>query len=385
MNIWKSSTLIPCLIKCIIFFRANGTCCHVVALLWGLCEQLERMEESACTDRPCVWSRPAKVSSSGVPIVDLDNTLEQEKKRKAHHSEFQPINIDVDPAAIRTAMLDLFRGSDALITTTLDDQFSTHTIYDMALIAQDTRDYDSFITKLKEVFTITVCDEIASITVNQSQNPLWRQYRTGRITSSKFKAAVTYKGDNVENSVVKTVFGRYADFSSEATIYGLDSEEPARKEYTTLHARSCHGQVSVKLTGFHINPDMPHLGASPDAIVDCSRCGVGILEIKSPYNKRNMSIQEACQDSKAPYVPVCTTVFKRNTTVKSSGFEVKPQSAWMYQVQGALLITRATYCDFVLYTQKETAMTRIYPSPVFQKQMKSRVDSFYQKFILPVF
>ena len=41
-----------------------------------------------------------------------------------------------------------------------------------------------------------------------------------------------------------------------------------------------HVNHSVNLSGLTWNSDFPYLGASPDAIVNCSCCGVGCLEIK---------------------------------------------------------------------------------------------------------
>ena len=38
------------------------------------------------------------------------------------------------------------------------------------------------------------------------------------------------------------------------------------------------------------------MGASPDAILDCSCCGKGILEIRCPYSHCYETIQDAVQD-----------------------------------------------------------------------------------------
>lgn len=42
----------------------------------------------------------------------------------------------------------------------------------------------------------------------------------------------------------------------------------------------------------HIKPSFPHLGASPEGIVQCECCGNGVLEIKCPYNAREHSISD---------------------------------------------------------------------------------------------
>ena len=42
-----------------------------------------------------------------------------------------------------------------------------------------------------------------------------------------------------------------------------------------------------------INPQYPHLGASPDGVTMCDCCGMGVLELKCPYSAREFSVQES--------------------------------------------------------------------------------------------
>lgn len=48
-------------------------------------------------------------------------------------------------------------------------------------------------------------------------------------------------------------------------------------------SQESHADMSVVECGLVINPEWPHLGASPDGIVQCTCCGKGVLEIKCPY------------------------------------------------------------------------------------------------------
>ena len=36
-----------------------------------------------------------------------------------------------------------------------------------------------------------------------------------------------------------------------------------------------------------INPQYPHLGASPDGFIKCSCCGEGVIEIKCPFSVKD--------------------------------------------------------------------------------------------------
>ena len=44
-----------------------------------------------------------------------------------------------------------------------------------------------------------------------------------------------------------------------------------------------HSDISVDESGFVINPMWPHLGATPDGVVNCTCCGKGILKIKCSF------------------------------------------------------------------------------------------------------
>ena len=61
--------------------------------------------------------------------------------------------------------------------------------------------------------------------------------------------------------------------------YGREMEERARKNIYAL-VGPYHSNFVITKTGLHISTDYPHLGASPDGIVDCDYCGKGLVEIK---------------------------------------------------------------------------------------------------------
>ena len=44
-----------------------------------------------------------------------------------------------------------------------------------------------------------------------------------------------------------------------------------------------HSNFAITKTGLHISTNYPHLGASPDRIIDCNRSGKGLVEIKCPH------------------------------------------------------------------------------------------------------
>ena len=72
-----------------------------------------------------------------------------------------------------------------------------------------------------------------------------------------------------------------------ALQWGLAKEDEARAAYL---AKTSEYHVGLSLTnvGLQVNPNFPHLGASPDAIVNCECCGTGIVEIKCPFKHRDV-------------------------------------------------------------------------------------------------
>lgn len=72
-----------------------------------------------------------------------------------------------------------------------------------------------------------------------------------------------------------------------ALQWGIMNELVAREAYFNA-LKGEHDSFQVKCTGLHVHPNYPHLGASPDGLVSCSCCGMGLLEIKYPYSKRDV-------------------------------------------------------------------------------------------------
>lgn len=140
----------------------------------------------------------------------------------------------------------------------------------------------------KDVFrnlsiTLNEAEYLEESTRLQSHSPLWHQHRLGRITSSLFKRVKNASLVNPPTSLVKTLMQEYHFNSTKVPSlnWGISHEDTARKDYLDL-ATENHVNFECYQTGLFINPDFPHLGASPDGIITCDCCGKGLLEIKHP-------------------------------------------------------------------------------------------------------
>lgn len=61
--------------------------------------------------------------------------------------------------------------------------------------------------------------------------------------------------------------------------WGCHHEKQAREAYRKK-MESVHENFQIFDSGLWINKDFPYLGASPDGIVSCDCCGIGLCEIK---------------------------------------------------------------------------------------------------------
>ena len=91
--------------------------------------------------------------------------------------------------------------------------------------------------------------------------------------------------------------------------------------------------------GLHINPSFPHLGASPDGVVQCECCGNGVLEITCPYmyNAREHSISDAVMEGIIDFLEKTP-----------QGIVLKQSHQYFYQIQAHIGICAATYADLVV-------------------------------------
>jgi putative phage-type endonuclease len=110
----------------------------------------------------------------------------------------------------------------------------------------------------------------------------WHKQRVGMITGSRVGAILGLNPwssrDDVMRQMVREYHGASCEFTGNvATEYGKINEVNAIFELEMEHG------IEVEDTGFHIHPDLPWLGASPDGLVSPR----GVVEIKAPYGLRN--------------------------------------------------------------------------------------------------
>ena len=109
--------------------------------------------------------------------------------------------------------------------------------------------------------------------------------------------------------------------------------------------------LTTSPTGLVIHPDHPWFACSPDyRVFDPNEAEPnGLVEYKNPYSVRNMTLSEACQRS---------SFFLKQTEDGSLG--LKTTHDYYHQVQCQLFVDKKSWCDFVVQTNIDLFVQRIY-------------------------
>lgn len=122
-------------------------------------------------------------------------------------------------------------------------------------------------------------------TRGQHTSSLWFAARAGRVTASSMHSVYGTDLSSPALSIVKRVYYPTRGPGTAATSWGIRHEETARQAYSAQTAHQ-HTDQEVQTCGFFVNPSFPQVGASPDAIVNCTCCGKGCVEVKCPAKTR---------------------------------------------------------------------------------------------------
>ena len=217
--------------------------------------------------------------------------------------------------------------------------------------------------------------EIEKNTRKQASCDQWYQERKIRLTASNFGAVIKRRRTIYPKSLLQRIQNQSKDSKCPKPCqWGKDNEEKAINKYLKL--KHSQGQ-SVKLCskcGFIVNPVFPWLGASPDFLVsDMQETSLfGICEIKCSFSKKDSCIEQACEDP---------NFFLDLSNGKVS---LKKKHAYYYQLHGVMATLQLQWSDFVVFTNKDLHVERVYFDQDFwEKTMLPELNSFYFKYLLP--
>lgn len=213
-------------------------------------------------------------------------------------------------------------------------------------------------------FTDENCKNLEESTRGQALNDTWLAQRCGRITSSRF--GEVFKRKSFTKTFIES-FVHLRNINTVATRWGRENEKRAYQAYK-LFAEQNHADFKISECGLFVQKETPYLAASPDAVVACSCCGEGLLEIKCPFKHRNVSPQDAASsDSK-----FCL----------DKKLRLKVNHNYFYQVQGQILVTKKKFCDLIIWTTKGYAITRIEGHEQTKTLLKQKMREFFFNYVL---
>ncbi|XP_065067515.1 uncharacterized protein LOC135693068 [Rhopilema esculentum] len=206
-------------------------------------------------------------------------------------------------------------------------------------------------------------------TRKQASSHRWFLERSKRLTSSLF-GRILRRRENVFPKSILDQIAKRGDGTGPNTAglqWGIEKEKVALERYKT---EFCH-QGNVVECGLMINPKWPWLGASPDGLIIQDGMLVGGIEIKCPYTKRNLTVQDSCQDK---------NFFMGDS---GSGPNLKEKHHYYYQCQGIMNIIGLSWLDIIVYTDIDIYVQRLECDCHFWKTvMLPKLATFFETFML---
>ena len=123
----------------------------------------------------------------------------------------------------------------------------------------------------------------------------------------------------------------------------------------------------------------PWLAATPDGIVvDPSEktSQQGLLEIKNPHSKRNMTLKEAC-------ISGATFCLKEDNKENVTTYSLKRKHDYFFQVQCQMFCVDKEWCDIVVRMEKDMHIERFYRDKEWWDHQLPKMKAFYSNALLP--
>ena len=338
---------------------AMARCSHVTALLLGLEDYLLNLSANpdlSCTSVPCTWNRGRQRKKTPKRVQELSYST---KKRKCLDV------INFDPRAPSTVPTEN-QTSESLLRNIESDNLCNCMWF--SLLEHQYSDYDldptrvQLLKDMRDIFLQNLkehCEsDSAVLLVNDQRSEAWYTERRVRLTASDCRKL--WKTDKITTSALR---------------YGLVNEDVARRSY----ASSKGDKLTVLETGLWVSNADAELACSPDGIVfdldDPDKHG--LLEIKCPKTLENEPISD--------FLNILTPKQLKQFCLEKCNDEivVKRNHSYFSQIQMQMGVTGLKFCDFVVWSSKETFVTRVRFDETFWSEMKEKLVDFHHSYLCP--
>lgn len=371
------------------------TCSHVGAVLHWVETAVRVRNDTPCTSKENRWLMPTPVKD--IPYLELRNidfttpkrqstvltntsvitpTSDRAKIVSPSHAErqefFRRIAQEQQKKPIILSVTQPYSNNFVLSSDHLPKLLQG--LYQPAYLESDYTELLKLAeSHLHEEVTPAMVDHLAQLTCKQSKSREWFKYRAGRITASRFRQVLHTDCHRPSLSLLKSIcYPEIHRFSTKATTWGCEHEKYALIAYKDKMSVS-HEDLNVTSCGFYLSTEHPFLGASPDALTECKCCGQGVVEVKCPLGAQESSFAEAARED-------------RNFCLQEycdGKYKLKRQHDYYYQCQLQIFVTGRSFCDFVVWTQKELHFERLTLDETLITSALPTAKTFFNICILP--
>ena len=213
--------------------------------------------------------------------------------------------------------------------------------------------------------------EIERLTRGQHENQNWHAMRRGLLTASNVK--MIYSSINMDKTSERLLDGNHFDDQNAPLPiqFGRKNEQKAVNMFMKTHKFE-HRKCSNRNTGLYISRSAPYIGASPDSLVNCNKCGEFLIEVKCLYKYRNFHPASALVHS-----GICEKT-DQNTLI------IKVSHPYYFQIQAQMFVTNIHKCLLVGYTLKGIKTVEILFNPDFWAECMTRLTRFYRYHFIPM-
>ena len=232
-------------------------------------------------------------------------------------------------------------------------------------------------------FSNVEIEELAQKTIGQSDNPLWRKERIGRLFSSLMIRVINiantlhpYKGADFQELpwfLKKRIYWLrkcLIQFNRLDGIPEIDWGNIHEKDGISSYVTKT-GYI-IQETGLWLSPS-GFLTCSPDGLVfinEKSKYPEGILEVKCPYKLRNFQkIQSSDSIKSLSYIDFNLKIY--------SGHK------FYHRAKSEIYATRTSWCDFLIWAPAGVLITGVERDEEWIETNIPLVEDMYETYLLP--
>lgn len=216
----------------------------------------------------------------------------------------------------------------------------------------------------------------------------WFQYRSGRVTASKFGEIQNRRPSTAPDRLTRDIF-QYKTRSAVPAqcAEGLRLEPLIRAKYVAKQQAAGHTGLFVEERGLFIDKTAPLLAASIDGEVNdpTARHGaIGNLEMK--YIQFPSKIPQP--DGRKELLHIIAENKKNSCLeITNTGLKLKTRHHYYAQIQGGMGISGRQWSDLAVYTYcgniEDLHVERIYFDPIYWNALKQKLLDFCLFAIVP--